>query len=518
MNGYIDSNEKLQPIIRTLKSSLYKIKRKLLEQFNKNIYTRILFTNVVVFCIAFIFLVTFSNFMVKQVVYEQVQQDLLRKSKRVNFALTKKDLNLEAISSNQSEMGELLRFLADSFDARITIFNSQGTILNTSAEQEVVPGSKVDDRFIKILTSGETTVARSTDSETGQLTFTAAIPMGDTEDTEETVENGILLEAQTSNLDLTLNKMNLSLFVGGTIILMIIIVVSIYLAMCISRPISRITTNIAEIYGGNYIMNDDDQFLDEINILARQINKLTVRLEGIQKKSDRIEDERANLFAEISHELRTPLTAVQGFTEAICDGMVEDKELQKKYLAMIYTQTLHITRLVDDILVLSRLESGDVTVEKIPLDLVVLVNGVVMSMEGLAKNNNNIILIEKKTDKALVLGDVDRMEQILRNLLKNAINATENGTIKVEIGSYQDKVLLTIEDNGVGIPPEDFPHIWERFYRAKNQRNIDMNKKGTGLGLVIVKKLVQLQDGNIDAESQIGNGTTFRISFPLFIQ
>lgn len=115
-----------------------------------------------------------------------------------------------------------------------------------------------------------------------------------------------------------------------------------------------------------------------------------------------------------------------------------------------------------------------------------------------------------------MVGDVDRMEQIIRNLLKNAVRATENGTIRVSVESRQDEVILTIEANGIGIPPDDLPHIWDRFYRVKNQRNSNMQEKGTGLGLVIVKKLVQLQGGKIDVASQLGKGTTFTISFPSF--
>jgi len=507
----------LQLAASAFRKFLHNIKNIVLEQFNKNIYTRIVFTNAIVFTIALIVLMFFSNSIVKQATYNQVQQDLLRKSKRVNFALTTKELTWKNAITDQTEIEQdLLRFLADSFDARITVFDRQGTIISTSAEQEVVPGSKVDNKFIGKLTSGETSVIRTADSETGQLTFTAAIPMGNSEDIGDTVENGILLETQPANLDLTLNKMNLILLLGGMVILIIIIVVSVYLAMCISKPIARLSTSITEINMGNYVNSDDDQPLEEINILASQVNKLKLRLENMQSESSKIEEERTRLFAEISHELRTPLTAVQGFTEAIRDGMVEDEALQKKYLDMIYIQTLHINRIVDDILSLSRLESGAVTVKKLPLDLVALASGVVMSMEGLAKKKNNSILFEKKTENAVVVGDIDRMEQILRNLLKNAINATENGIIKVGVELNQYEVLVTIDDNGIGVPPDDLPHIWDRFYRVKNLRNINMDEKGTGLGLVIVKKLVQLQDGKIDAKSQIGNGTTFCISFPIF--
>ncbi len=505
-------NRNIETVIDKIKTFLKNIKHKLLEQFNKNIYTKVLFTNVTVFSIALIILINFSNFMVTQSVYDQVQQDLLRKSKRVNYALTKENVlnNKQSITEQ-----ELLMFLSDSFDVMIILFDQDGTILSSSQEQEVVPLSKVDDKFTKVLVGGETSVTRETDKETGQLTFSAVIPMGNSDDTKQIVEKGILLKSQPKNLDLTLNKMKLTIIIGGIIILIFVIVVSVYLANCISRPISRLATNIAEFNSGNFILNDDNDSLDEINDLTEQIKKLTVYLENIQSKSGKIEEERTRLFTEISHELRTPLTAVQGFTEAIRDGMVEDEMLQKKYLDMIYSQTIHITRLVDDILSLSRIESGDITVEKLPLDLASLAHGVVMSMENLAKGNNNKILFNKKSDDIFIIGDVDRMEQIIRNLLKNAINSTDNGIIKVEIESYNDEVQLKIEDNGIGIPPEELPHIWERFYRGKNQRNSDLEIKGTGLGLVIVKKLVQMQGGKLDAESQVGKGTIFRLNFPL---
>ncbi|TYO93326.1 phospho-acceptor domain-containing protein [Desulfallas thermosapovorans DSM 6562] len=233
-------------------------------------------------------------------------------------------------------------------------------------------------------------------------------------------------------------------------------------------------------------------------------------------ESRRMEEEKAQLFAEISHELRTPLTAVQGFVEAIRDGMVQDEALLKRYLDTIYTQTIHITRLVDDILALTRLESGDVTVEKLPVDLVPLARDVVISMEAMADSKNTSILFEKKTENAVVLGDVDRMEQIIRNLLKNAVRATENGTVKVGVGVRQGEVVLIIEDDGIGIAPEDLPHIWDRFYQVKNQRGGYLQEKGSGLGLAIVKKLVQLQDGSIDVTSKLGEGTTFYIKFPSY--
>lgn len=522
MNDYLQQSwEKLRAVPSTARRFLLSFKRLLLEQLNKNIYTRILFTNVTIFVVVMIALVMLSTFIVKQATYDQTQQELSRKGRRVNFALLQETNHnwqnqpSDISSERAQERQDLLKFLADTFDTRITVFDGEGIIMGSSAEQEVVSGSKVDEKFIQILAGGEPTIIRKTDRDTGQLIFTAFVPMGSNIDP---TENGILLESNPINLDLTLNSIRQYLLLGGIAILVVVIFISVYLAMYISTPISRLSANVAEISRGNYILCENDQPLDEISDLTNQLNKMTVRLQKIQAASSRMEEDRSKLFAEISHELRTPLTTVQGFVEAIRDGMVQNETILERYLDTIYTQTVHITRLVDDMLSLSRLESGNITVEKLPVDMAALAQGVVKSMEGLAAGKNTSLLLEKKTEEAIVLGDVDRMEQVLRNVLKNAVRATENGTIRVGVESRKGQILLTIADNGTGISSEDLPHIWDRFYRAKNQRSRYMHEHGSGLGLVIVKKLVQLQDGKIDVDSQLGEGTTFRISFPSYVQ
>ena len=465
------------------------IRRVVLEQFNKNIYTRILFTNVIFFVIVLIVLASLSNSAVKKATYDQVQQELLRKAKRVNYALMQQTANILNSSSDTSAEGgkwdgqETLKFLADIFDVKITVFDREGSILGASAEQEIVPGSMVDEKLVRTITNGEVKISRSVDTDTVQQLFTVVIP---------------------------------NLFIGGTVTLAVFIFISVYLAFHISRPISRLVTTVTEISRGSYVLCDERESLDEINALAVQLNKLIVGIREKQAESYRMDLERARLFADTSHELRTPLTAIQGFVEAIRDGMVQDETLMRKYLDTIYTQTVHIGRLVDDIMILSRLESGSITVEKVTIDLSALVEGVVTSMEALAAGKNNTIKVEKKAEDAFVIGDVDRMEQILRNLIKNAVNATENGTITIATEAMADEVVLAIKDNGIGIAPEDLPHIWDRFYRAKSKRVSNMQEKGSGLGLLIVKKLVQLQNGRIDVESQLGKGTTFIIRFPRF--
>ncbi len=491
------------------------------EQFNKNIYTRIIFTNAALFTVGLITLMFVSSFIVKQTTYELAEEALLDKAKRVNYAFSELTDQLwgttytEHANGQAQERQDFIKFLADIYDTRITVFDREGNISDTSARQEVGPGSKVEDSLLKALNKEEITIVRKMNRETGQLYMSALVPLGND---RGSIQNWILLETGSINLDFMLNRLYLVQVIGGAFVLVALIIISIYLATNISRPISRLATSIGDIGNESSTLKVEERSLDEINTLTQQLCKLEQKVNKIQSESRKMEEDRSRLFAEISHELRTPLTAVQGFIEAIRDGMVDDQAVFDRYLDTIYQQTVHITRLVDDILALSRLESGVIAVNKLPLDLSALTKGVATSMEEAARSKNNLIRLNNKTKSAVILGDADRMEQVIRNLLKNSIHATENGIISVGVRAKEDRVILTVEDNGAGIPSEDLPHIWDRFFRIRKQQAEQGREKGTGLGLVIVKKLVQLQDGKIEVSSQPGCGTTFSISFPPYKQ
>ncbi len=513
--------EKLRAPIQVFPGYWHSFWSLLREQFNKNIYTRIIFTNVMVFAVGLVALIILSSFVVRQATRDLAEEELLDKARRVNYAFSELTDTLwgtsftEHTNGQAQERQDFIKFLADIYDTRITIYDSEGIISDTSARQEVGPGSKVEDKYLEALNEDEITIVRTEGREAGRISLAAVVPM---ENDQENIENWILLEGETLNLDFTLNRLYLTQVISGAVILLALITASIYLATNISRPLSRLATSIGDIGSGSGDLTIDEHSLDEINTLSQQLSKLEQKVHRIQSESRKMEEDRSRLFAEVSHELRTPLTSVQGFIEAIRDGMVQDQAVFDRYLDTIHQQTAHIARLVDDILALSRLESGTVTIEKLPLDLTALARGVAASMESAARSKNNSIRLEKKTEHAVVLGDVDRMEQIIRNLLKNAINATENGTIRVGVETRFDQVVLTVEDNGTGIPSEDLPHIWDRFFKVKTQRGEHGKEKGTGLGLVIVKKLVELQDGKIEVQSQSGRGTTFSASFPLYNQ
>lgn len=518
MNRYIlnckKRIKKLLPIIKKLCTDL---KQFLFKQFNKNIYTQILFINITCFVIFFTFLTVFYDFSVKHIVYGQVEKELMQKSTRVNYALLQNESLQPMISSEDSEKDstkaqyEQIKFLSEILDVKITIFDKSGNIVATSAQQEVVPGTKVDKKFTEIISSGETITTKVTDSETDELTFFAAVPMGDSKDV---IANGILLEFIPSKINSNISSMRLFLIVTEMFLFVIIIFILIYQAMHISKPISRLSAYMAELNSGNYVKQEDLTTSDEIKTLNLQFNKLVDKVQNMEEQLQSVEDGRTKLFADISHELRTPLTTIQGFLEAIQDGVIKDKEFLDKYIQIMYNQTIHINRLIDDMLQLSRLESGSIRIEKNPLDLTTVTRHVVESMGNAANSANTNITFKKSSEQAMIFGDIDRIEQIIKNLVQNAINATENGNIEVKINTFKNQVVLSVKDDGVGIPAEDIPNIWERFYQSKSQRVNNKQKRGSGLGLAIAKHLVQLHEGKIEVESKLGVGTTFYVQFP----
>lgn len=518
MNRYIANGKKwAKRFLQIIKKLGLNFKSFTFNQFHKNIYTQILFVNIIWFVISFLIVTIIYDFSVKHITYEQIEQELMQKSTRVNYALLQQKSIQQIVNSKNNEdesikkQYEQIKFLSEIFDVKITIFDKSGNIISTSAQQEVIPGTIVDKRFTEAILSGKTITTRINNTETKELTFLAAVPMGDSKDT---IVNGILLEYIPTKINNSIASSRLFLIIGEVMLLIITIFVSVSQAMNISKPISRLSTYMGELNNGNYVKMENNIITDEIRTLNTQFNKLSDKMQSLEYEIKNTEDERTKLFADISHELRTPLTTIQGFTEAIQDGVIKDKDLMDKYIQIIYSQTIHINRLIDDMLQLSRLESGNIKLEKAPLDLTAIVDYVVEYMKNIAKSNNTNIVFENNYEQNIIMGDIDRIEQIIKNLLQNAINATENGNIEVKIKNLKDNIILSIKDDGVGISKEDLPHIWDRFYQSNIQKSNTRKKQGSGLGLAIVKHLVKLHDGKIEVESKIGIGTTFYVCFP----
>jgi two-component system phosphate regulon sensor histidine kinase PhoR len=226
----------------------------------------------------------------------------------------------------------------------------------------------------------------------------------------------------------------------------------------------------------------------------------------------RAERLRRELTANISHELRTPLTSIKGFTETLLEGAIADEEACRRFLAIIDSEAARLMKLVDDLMDLSRLESRAVSMEPAPVRLDALVTGALSGMRPQADRRR--ITLRETTDPAIVMADRDRILQVLTNLLDNAIKFTpEGGTVDVSVTSTPAGAVVSVTDTGRGIPADDLPRIFNRFYRVDRSRA--RGAGGTGLGLAIAKHIVEAHGGRISVASRVDAGSTFAFTLPL---
>jgi two-component system phosphate regulon sensor histidine kinase PhoR len=225
-----------------------------------------------------------------------------------------------------------------------------------------------------------------------------------------------------------------------------------------------------------------------------------------------LETIKADFVANASHELRTPLSAIKGYLEALED---EDPETQKAFIQIIRRNVERISNLVSDLLLLSRMESSSPRINLEEVELPSLADDVVKLVDRIASDKGLDLRVDIEPDLT-VIGDPFLLEQMLLNLLDNAIKYTEKGEVILKAEKDNSEVLISVSDTGVGIPQAHIPRIFERFYRVDKARSRDLG--GTGLGLSIVKHIVQIHQGEIQVESQHVRGTTFTISLPLNLE
>jgi len=243
--------------------------------------------------------------------------------------------------------------------------------------------------------------------------------------------------------------------------------------------------------------------------------KLAHQLEIKNIESDKLKDldrMKSRFFANISHEFRTPLTLILGPLEKL-RSKISDKEGTKD-LNIMQRNALRLQNLINQLLNLSKLESGQMKLFATEVDLIKLVNGYVMSFESLANQLKINLIFKAKVKDIRVFVDQEKLEKILYNLLSNAFKFTvEKGRITVEVTSHQSMVNIIVSDTGPGIPPEKLPHIFDRFYQADD--SFTREQEGSGIGLALTKELVELHHGNITVESEVNKGTDFTVNLPL---
>jgi signal transduction histidine kinase len=277
---------------------------------------------------------------------------------------------------------------------------------------------------------------------------------------------------------------------------------SLFVSRRIVTPLKAIQKGTAEFAGGNFQRRIDPVGVPELDRLVRSFNTLADSLQGVEQR-------RQDLVADLAHELRTPLTVLGVYLEGLANGSVTgDSEVYRR----LNRETQRLKKLVRDLQELSRAEAGYLPLEAKTVDLKPLCMEVVEKFNPQIQEDGPTLQLELG-QLPPVLADPGRVEQILINLLSNALRHTEQGTIQIGATQKGNFVELYVKDTGTGITPENLKHVFERFWRADPSRN--QATGGTGIGLTIVKKLVELQGGTVWVESTLGQGTTFHFTLPL---
>lgn len=229
---------------------------------------------------------------------------------------------------------------------------------------------------------------------------------------------------------------------------------------------------------------------------------------------ERLHDKlRKDFIANVSHELRTPISMLQGYSEAIIDGIAETEEEKIEMAQIIYDESLRMGRLVNELLDLARMEAGHIQLNLEAMNISEFCRRVFRKFQGVAREHHIELVNEIYDIEKPVLADADRVEQVLTNLIDNAIRYTSvDGNVTLRVESFHNGVKIDIQDTGSGIPEEDLPFVFERFYKADKART--RGRAGTGLGLAIVKNIVEAHNGKISAHSKLNEGTTFSVFLP----
>ncbi|MDD3654150.1 MAG: ATP-binding protein [Desulfotomaculaceae bacterium] len=226
-----------------------------------------------------------------------------------------------------------------------------------------------------------------------------------------------------------------------------------------------------------------------------------------------LQDMRSEFVANVSHELRTPLTSIRGFAETLLDGALEEPNTARNFLEIINNEAVRLTRLIDELLNLSKIEDHKIAPKCQPVVINDLIKSAVTIFQTRATEKNLNITTNLYEELPVIQGDPDMLSQVLINLIDNAVSYTQTGGgIQIRSSISENNVKVSVQDNGIGIPRDSLPRVFERFYRVDKARSREQG--GTGLGLSIVKHIVDVHHGHVHVESRVGEGSTFSFVLP----
>jgi signal transduction histidine kinase len=407
-----------------------------------------------------------------------------------------------------ASLSDVTLSLSAELETRIRILDQQGIVLVDSMEgQDLGRDLSGVEEVAQALSGRPGEAIRLAESRIGigSRTMYVAVPIS----VDRQVVGAVHLSQSMSDLLTVIYDLRWRLVISAGVAAVVASVAGLLLSRALTRPIRQLTLAADEVARGNLERQVPVRSADEIGRLGQAFNRMVAQLRATERM-------RTDFVSNVSHELRTPLTAIKGLVETLRDGAVDDREVRDRFLTTVEDETDRLIRLVNDLLVLSKADSHALKLKREPLDVRDLIDRSICKLAPQLEEKGILVEASASDGPQLILADADRIEQVLVNLLDNAIKySPEGGRITVAIddeGQALEMVSVAVGDEGVGIPAEDLPRVFERFYRVDRARARDGG--GSGLGLSIAKAIVEAHGGDITLRSEEGQGTTVRFTLP----
>lgn len=402
---------------------------------------------------------------------------------------------------------EQVKLIGKYISSRILVFDIDKTVvIDSSVDEDSLIGTQIDNPIVRSVLSGDIIKKKSTFNhyyDDSILITAESIKYNDT-----IIGAVVILTPYTllqDEMNYTYKLVLISLF----IILSITIISTFILSKRISNTITELSHSVKKIANGDFTsrvhMKEDGEIGDLINSMNHMASEL-----------EKLEDMRKEFIANVSHDFRSPLTSIKGFVQAMLDGTIPH-DRQDKYLHIVLDESERLTKLTNDILLLTKMENNTIQLNRSHFDLHQVIRKILLQFEHQILDNKIDFTLIIDQHGLFVLADVNQIQRVITNLIDNAIKfCSFNDKITVETTIIKDKVEISVKDTGVGISETDILYIWNRFHKADRSRGQD--KKGIGLGLSIVREIIRAHDESINVYSQEGVGTTFVFTLPLSSQ
>ncbi|MFC0560213.1 sensor histidine kinase [Halalkalibacter alkalisediminis] len=459
----------------------------------KSIFIKLFLTTLLILLSSLIFFGVVFNYLVHNVFLNSAKESLKHQREQLAY-----HINL-ANEENWDEkiVQASLELTLNQEDKATFVFDHQAN-LTYQSEQTDIEDLIIDRALIQKALNGEEVTKRIRAN--NHYMFVVAAPM----QIESADQHNHVIVSILHGFDREASQIKIINLVALLITVVFTGMIIFFVSRKITSPLRELNHAVLKFAKGDFSNKVKITTNDEIGQLGNSVNYMAKELSSIDQM-------RKDFVANVSHDLRSPLTSIKGFLVALLDGTIPDQR-RSHYLTIMKSETERLIKLVNDLLDMTKLESNELQIHRKSYNISEQVRQVIAKMEP--ELSKHLIEVEMPDEKDYyVFADTDRIEQVLINLLQNAIHfSKQQEMIYVRMNHKNEDAIITIEDHGKGISEDELERIWERFYKVDKSRT---NNLGTGIGLSIVKQIIDLHDSSIHVESEVGIGTKFTFTLPL---